>query len=144
MPSAVAWQNFEKYLRHHSSFDNSRTSILLLPMSYQIILAKDLDKDARYQAWLVAQAQVKKQLPPAAFTAIKGWMETPGSKAGDIPHVTFTYIAAFFETGKEADRLKVACADYGYTIDELKALKAAGKTAKDVAAEIVARGMDNS
>ncbi len=105
----------------------------------------ELSGHVGYQQWLKERAEKKMQLPPGAYNAIKRWLEAPPGITEDIEHTTFVDIVGFFE-GRvpRPERFKVACADYGYTKEELMLLLQSGKSAHDVAAEIIARGMDNS
>ncbi len=96
-----------------------------------------------YQDWLKAQPIVKKQMPPGACAALLGWVKE-GRDSDDIAHSTFQYIAMLVDEGKEHSRLAVAALDFGYTRDELLQLKQQGKTGKDIAREVLARGVDLS
>ena len=83
-----------------------------------------------------ASAQLRKApMPPGARRQLKSFAEGGPLSEGS----TFTHIANFFKGAADSERLEVACADFGYSVSELRALAAAGKTAQDVAAEIVAR-----
>jgi hypothetical protein len=53
---------------------------------------------------------------------------------------TLGRVAAYLETGTLHPELREACADFGYQLSEVAAMRAAGKTARELAAEIVARG----
>ena len=81
-------------------------------------------------------------MPPlAANQFLSEWLaqERPALHIDARP--TVCYSSVYFSTGVVHPRLKVACADYGYTQVELAAFKAQGKTARDLAQEIVARGV---
>jgi len=57
---------------------------------------------------------------------------------------TFRYIAEYLETNIQPYRLEVACSDFGYTLCEIDSLRMNGKTTRDIAAEIVSRGVRSS
>ena len=84
-------------------------------------------------------AERKSALPPAVVGILTDYV-TDGDKA-HLDCTTFQHIDAFLATGEEAPRLWVACGDFGYTLGELQRLRAAGKTGRQVAAEVVARGV---
>lgn len=80
----------------------------------------------------MSSAATPKKPPPLDISnVIKDWLTTRDGK--EIVELAFGDILAFF-------RLEKSAALYGYTIDELMALKKEGKTADDVAKEIVSRG----
>jgi hypothetical protein len=84
-------------------------------------------------------AERKSALPPAVVGILSDYV-TDGDKA-HLGFTTFRHIDAFLATGEEAPRLWVACGDFGYTLGDLQRLRAAGKTGRQVAAEVVARGV---
>jgi hypothetical protein len=88
---------------------------------------------------LMHEAQkTKEQMPPFALGVMRAYL---GGKNSDARGTTFTHIVRYMEDGSDPEkRLWVACADYGYTVEELDTLKAEGKTAKDIAQEVVDRG----
>jgi hypothetical protein len=57
---------------------------------------------------------------------------------------SFKHVIAYMDKGHAGPELAVALVDYGYTRDEIDAAKAAGKTARDIAREIVNHGYDDS
>jgi hypothetical protein len=84
-------------------------------------------------------AERKSALPPAVVGILSDYA-TDGDKT-HLGFTTFRHIDAFLATGEEAPRLWVACGDFGYTLGDLQRLRAAGKTGRQVAAEVVARGV---
>jgi GTPase SAR1 family protein len=90
-------------------------------------------------AWLSQRAQTKHKVPSPIHGLLTQYAQ---GKRDEAEASTFVYIILFFATGEENPRLKVASADYGYTLEELKTLKGQGKTAREVAGEIVSRGVD--
>ena len=90
------------------------------------------------QGWAAhaASTQARKApMPPRVRSLLKRFV----AEGGPLEGSTFTHIANFFKGAADAERLEVACADFGYSIAELRALANAGKTAQDVATEIIAR-----
>ena len=82
-------------------------------------------------------AERKSALPPAVVGLLSDYA-TDGDKA-HLGYTTFRHIDTFLATGEKAPRLWVACGDFGYPLEELQQLRAAGKTGRQVAAEVVAR-----
>jgi len=80
-------------------------------------------------------------MPAAVYGVLKLYVE---DEKANVDGTTFRHIANYLATG-DADaqpaRLEVACADFGYTLGELRTLRAEGKTGRDVAAEVVGRGV---
>lgn len=91
--------------------------------------------------WSAEQQATREKMPLAVHSILLRYIQ---NSATDLSWTTFRHIAAYFATGTRGARLEVACADFGYTFEELEALRGAGKTAKDVASEIVGRGVDDS
>lgn len=92
------------------------------------------------QGWRAHAAQksaVKEKMPRMVFELLSAYLIDANTS---LKRTTFSHIVTFFQTGREAGRLSVACADFGYSVDELRALRTAGSTALDVAAEIIGRG----
>jgi hypothetical protein len=90
-----------------------------------------------FEKWLKAQQSTKKPFSPQcpAMDILRRFVHQ------DEPVVegtTFFYIAEYFK-GTCHERLPIACADFGYTRKELDQLAKDGKTAKDVAKEIIER-----
>lgn len=95
-----------------------------------------------FARWVVAGQQKKDPLPSAFYFYLQTWVNAnPIIHARGMPGSTFDYVIRFFATGEEHARLPIALADIGYTLDELKALKAEGKTAKDLGNVILERGV---
>lgn len=88
-----------------------------------------------WAAHAAAQQVRKAPMPPRALGHLKRFAEGGPLSEGS----TFTHIVNFFKGAPDGGRLEVACADFGYSIAELRALAGAGKTAQDVATEIIAR-----
>ena len=96
-------------------------------------------------AQFAAHAESQKVPMPQGIHGLLARCLAAGNTA--LGGTTFRYIHDFLATGDEkaqAARLGVACADFGYTLAELRALRAAGKTGRDVAAEVVGRGVRRS
>jgi hypothetical protein len=92
------------------------------------------------QGWRAHAAQksaVKEKMPRMVFELLSAYLIDTNTS---LTRTTFSHIVTFFQTGREAGRLSVACADFGYSVDELRSLRTAGSTALDVAAEIIGRG----
>jgi len=95
-----------------------------------------------YQDWLDKRSTTKNKLYIGAYTCIKKWYELEDIKF--LNSCTFRYIVEFFENKPPNPRFKTACSDYGYSIEELTELKNSGKTAKDIAKEILDRSVNES
>lgn len=93
-----------------------------------------------YQDWLDERCKTKNKLYIGAYTCIKNWFETGNIE--NLSYCTFRYIVEFFDNKPQHPRFKTACSDYGYTIEEITGLKNSGKTAKDIAKEILDRGVN--
>ena len=100
-----------------------------------------LDEDPDYKRWNDARMRRKKPLPAMAYGVLSAWVASNGTKDELLNMATFRYIVAHLKnpTAPVTDRLFVALGDVGYTPDELK-----GKTALEIAKEIVARGKDDN
>ena len=97
---------------------------------------------AGFDAWVATGQGAKVPLRSAFYYYLHAWAQaTPIIHARGMPGATFDYVIRFFATGEEHWRLPVALADIGYTLDEIKALKADGRSAKDLAKEILERGV---
>ena len=84
---------------------------------------------------MVQQLPRKKWKLPIAFI-IQRWLDTNDNTV--LENCTFRYIVNYFN-GCQPDRLKIALYDFGYTLRELEILQKEGKTARDIALEIVSR-----
>lgn len=96
---------------------------------------------AKYATSCSAQ---KRPMPPPIFHTLERYVSDPGAS---VDGTTFRHLAEYLATGNEAaqpHRLEVACVDFGYTLEELRALRAEGKTGRHVAAEVVGRGVRSS
>jgi hypothetical protein len=103
----------------------------------------DVNFATRMPLWGEVNASAKKSPMSAPVHSILASYAVGGSSAG-LRGTTFLHIDNFLasgEAGAQPARLRVACADFGYTLDELRALRAAGKLGRDVAAEVVSRGV---
>jgi hypothetical protein len=89
-----------------------------------------------YDAWLRAQQETKKPLPPAFHHLLTEWRERRDTKT--LHSTTFQYVVDYW------NRFDVALADIGYTRAELDQAKKEGKTLDDIVDEILARGVDNT
>lgn len=100
-----------------------------------------------YEAWLDNNTTIKHQIQPGAYSVIKRWVE---SKEDKVLHgCTFRYIVKYMEepggfAPGDLPRLRVAFADFGYTLADINKLLDVHKTSLDVAQEILARGVDDS
>jgi len=103
--------------------------------------AKILDPQG-WNAYAAAQSSDKKPMPPMIYNFLQKFLDNKRN----LDSTTFRYIAEYLETGDNIQpyRLEVACSDFGYTISELDSLRVSGKTARDIAAEIVGRGVRSS
>lgn len=68
-----------------------------------------------------------------------GWWIRRGGSINDITHHPFHSIAIYLETGERLLDFNVTCAEYGYTVDDMKKRKRLGITATFVANEILTR-----
>jgi hypothetical protein len=82
----------------------------------------------------------RKSVLPSIVVGILTEYAADGDKA-HLEYTTFRHIDTFLASGEVAPRLWVACGDFGYPLEELQQLRAAGKTGRQVAAEVVARGV---
>lgn len=73
------------------------------------------------------------------YLALRAWVDFGAS----IEHLSFRRIVWFFEDGHGGDKdmLAQALAWIGVTYEEVVAMRLAGKTAKDLASEILTRGV---
>lgn len=83
----------------------------------------------------------KRPVPPRTFRILERYI---GDPEASLDGTTFRYLAEYLATGAQPPRLEVACFDFGYSLGELHALRAKRKTGRDVAAEIVGRGVRSS
>lgn len=90
---------------------------------------------------LAGQAQAKSPVRAPVRDLLAAYA---AGEPADLSQTNFQYLAAYMEHGASHPRLGVARADFGYELAELDALRAAGKTARDVAAEVAARGAERS
>ena len=107
-------------------------------MSVKPNFAKILDPQG-WNAYAAAQSLDKKPMPSMIYNFLQQFIDNKRNLDG----TTFRYIAEYLESGETTQpyRLEVACSDFGYTMGELDLLRVSGKTARDVAAEIVGRGV---
>ena len=110
-------------------------------MSMKPNFAKIFDPQG-WNAYAAAQSSDKKPMPSMIYNLLQQFLDNKRNLDG----TTFRYIADYLESGNNIQpyRLEVACSDFGYTMGELDSLRVSGKTAKDIAAEIVGRGVRNS
>jgi hypothetical protein len=108
-------------------------------MTVKFVPLDSLPADPGYQKYLQRASRRKEKMPPAVCGILQRWVQSGDS----LNFTTFQYIVAFFVKGEEHERLPVACADFGYSREELRQMKAQGKTAIDIAVEIIDRGVDN-
>jgi len=103
--------------------------------------AKILDSQG-WNVYAAAQCSDKKPMPSMIYNFLQEFIENKRNLDG----TTFRYIAEYLETGDNIQpyRLEVACSDFGYTLCEIDSLRVSGKTARDIAAEIVSRGVRSS
>ena len=95
-----------------------------------------------FDAWIDRQQRIREPLQSAFYYCVQAWMNaTPVVHANGVPGTTFNYVVQFFKTGERHARLPVALGDIGYTLDEITVLKQEGKTAEDIAREMLARGI---
>lgn len=89
---------------------------------------------------------LQRQKRPTSFAAhliIKKWHDSGRTDQG-MGMCTFKHIINYMSWNQvDKSRLPVALADYGFTLEELDSALKEGKTAKDIAAEIIARGVDD-
>ena len=107
-------------------------------MSMKSNFAKILDPQG-WNAYAAAQCSDKKPMPSTIYNFLQEFIENKRNLDG----TTFRYIAEYLETGDNIQpyRLEVACSDFGYTLCEIDSLRMNGKTTRDIAAEIVSRGV---
>lgn len=91
--------------------------------------------DSIFNPALIGQRSYNKWKTPVEHL-IQRWLNT--DNIGTLVRCTFRYIVEYFEGYRDV-RLEIALYDFGYTREELDELKAADKTARDVAQEIVSR-----
>jgi hypothetical protein len=94
-----------------------------------------------YGKWLERRQHVKERPQPAFYAVLTGWIKD-GDALGPLPSTTFDYVIQYMANREQHPRLGVGLGDIGYTREELDALLSVGKTALDVAREVVARGVD--
>ena len=82
----------------------------------------------------------KEKVDVTIYNAIKKWLDTDNDYY--IIMCNFKYIVNFFK-GIYDNKLNVICQEYGYAFDELCNLKNNGKTAKDIAKEIINRNINS-
>ena len=107
-------------------------------MSMKPNFAKIFDPQT-WNAYAAAQSCDKKPMPSMIYNFLQEFIDNKRNLDG----TTFRYIADYMETGHNIQpyRLEVACSDFGYTMSELDFLRINGKTARDIATEIVGRGV---
>jgi len=107
-------------------------------MSIKPNFAKILDPKG-WNAYAAAQSSDKKPMPTMIYHFLQEFIDYNRNLDG----TTFRYIAEYLETGNNIHpyRLEVACSDFGYTLCELDSLRIDGKTARDIAVEILGRGV---
>ena len=110
-------------------------------MSIKPNFAKILDPQG-WNMYAAAQSSDKKPMPSMIYHFLQEFIDYKRNLDG----TTFRYIAEYLETGNNIQpyRLEVACSDFGYTLCELDSLRLSGKTTRDIAAEIVGRGVRSS
>jgi hypothetical protein len=91
--------------------------------------------------WVFNLQLQKKQLPPDAHAAIAHWL-TRGQARAPLPGTGFDHVITYMARGEKDILLEHSLGGIGYTRAELDELKTTGKTALDVAREIVARVPD--
>lgn len=96
---------------------------------------------AGYTRWLEQRQHVKERPQPGFYAALQGWL-SEGDARAPCPPTTFDYVIRYMANREQHPRLAVGLGDIGYTREELDALLAQGKTALDVAREVVACGVD--
>jgi hypothetical protein len=92
-----------------------------------------------WNAYAAAESFDKKPMPTMIYHFLQEFIDYNRNLDG----TTFRYIAEYLETGNNIHpyRLEVACSDFGYTLCELDSLRIDGKTARDIAVEILGRGV---
>ena len=102
-----------------------------------------------WTAFVAESSALKKPLPPRINEALMRYLA--GTAAGDAhgqkgasltAGTTFYHFINYFNSGLEGVRLEVACCDFGYTVAELRDLRDAGGTCRDIAFEIVNRALE--
>lgn len=78
----------------------------------------------------------------ATYGLLKFWVET-GKPGYGMEMCPFRHVINYMANGAVAPALTDALATYGYTREAIDAAKAEGKTARDIAREIVSRGYDD-
>lgn len=110
------------------------TSIIIMKPNF----AKTLNPHG-WNEYAFTESLKKKPMPTMVHSLLQQFLDNKRNLDG----LTFRYIADYLETGENNQpyRLEVACSDFGYTLKELQMLHINGKTARDVAEEIVGRGV---
>lgn len=87
-----------------------------------------------------AMNQKNKKLPPMAHRQLERWLET-GDDEKDLSYCTFQAIVKYKRDPKSVrlERVKVACGDIGFTLQEMED----AKSAKEIAQEVVNRGIES-
>ena len=92
------------------------------------------------QEWAAyMEMSLAKKMPPTCRirNLLNTYIDNPDV---DLEGTTLKYLVRFFETGDlTPPRLEIACADFGYSFDELVAMRAIGIKFRDVALEILSR-----
>jgi hypothetical protein len=90
-----------------------------------------------YTGYLTAKQRSKQPLPRLAYSMLQRWYESDPRDEKLLASLSFRYIFQYLKDGStKRDRLDVALADIGYTLQEIK-----GKTSDDIATEVLQRGV---
>lgn len=112
------------------------TQQLILSCRHNLNFGKNL---VGYDQFIAEGTCTKSKMSKCCLMSLERYIENP-DQAFDILHnSTFRHIVIFLEAGEKSPRFEIACADFGYSSDELEAFRREGKRPVDLAREVVQR-----